>query len=108
MDVRETAREVKSKREFGGNKGGTWGGGSGGGNSVTGVLIGGSGATVSPMHVGTQSCVLVRSFSSPRLPTMPTFVGSLVGCGVHKSVMEIDGMEESGRPELCGEARTIK
>ena len=61
MDVGETAREVKSKREFGGKEGGTQGGdlgggntvtggaqggGSRGGNTVTGVLIGGSGATV--------------------------------------------------------------
>jgi len=61
MDVGETAREVKSKREFGGNEGGTQGGdsvggntvtggtqggGSGGGNTMTRVLIGGSGTTV--------------------------------------------------------------
>ena len=60
-DVGETAREVKSKREFGGNEGGTEGGGSGGGNSETGVLIGGSGVTVTPMRVGTQPCMLVCS-----------------------------------------------
>ena len=36
-DVGEIGREVKSKREFGGNDGGTHGGGSGGGNTGSGV-----------------------------------------------------------------------
>jgi hypothetical protein len=45
-DVGESGREVKSKREFGGNEGGTHGGGSGGGNTGSGVLIGVTGATV--------------------------------------------------------------
>ena len=36
-DVGEIGREVKSKREFGGNDGGTHGGGLGGGNTGSGV-----------------------------------------------------------------------
>ena len=57
-DVGETAREVKSKREFGGNEGGTQGGGLGGGNSMTGVLSGGSGVTVQ-RHEGVDTSWLV-------------------------------------------------
>ena len=45
-DVGEIGREVKSKREFGGNEGGTQGGGSGSGNTVAGVLIVDAGLTV--------------------------------------------------------------
>ena len=45
-DVGKSGREVKSKREFGGNDGETHGGGSGGGKTRSGVLIGFTGATV--------------------------------------------------------------
>ncbi len=45
-DGGEIGRVVKSKRELGGNEGGPQGGGSAGGNTVTGVLIGGSGPTI--------------------------------------------------------------
>ncbi len=113
-DVGETAREVKSKREFGGNEGGTEGGGSGGGNSVTGVLIGGSGVTGTPMHVGTQQCVLVRSFSSPmRVGTQPCVLvcrsplvdtSWLVCCRLAKEEggMAGGGEGRDGEVEECG------
>jgi hypothetical protein len=42
------------------------------------------------------------------LPAVPTFIRSLVGCGVHKAIMEIDGVEECGGPKLCGEAGAIE
>ena len=42
------------------------------------------------------------------LLAVPTFVRSLMGFGVHKSVMEVYGVEESGGPELLGEARTVE
>ena len=60
-DVGEIGREVKSKRECGGNEGGTQGGGSGGGNTLMGVRIGDSGATVRRHEeVGTPCVVWCR------------------------------------------------
>ena len=42
------------------------------------------------------------------LPAVPTFIGSLVGCGVHKAIMEIDGVEESGGPKLRRESGLLE
>jgi hypothetical protein len=39
---------------------------------------------------------------------MSTFIRSLVGCGVHKAIMEIDGVEESGGPKLRRESGSIE
>ena len=73
MDVGEIGREVKSKREFGGNEGGTQGGGSGGGNTMTGVLIGGSGVTVRRHEEVDTSCVVCCRLSKEE--------GGMVGGG---------------------------
>jgi hypothetical protein len=39
---------------------------------------------------------------------MPTFKWSLVSHGVDESVMEIDGVEEGGRPESSQKAGTVQ
>jgi hypothetical protein len=39
---------------------------------------------------------------------VPTFKGGLVSLGVDEPVMEINGMEEGGRPEFGGKTRTIE
>ncbi len=57
-DVGEIGRDVKSKREFGGNEGGTQGGGSGSGNTMTGVLSVDTGLTVRRHEEGDTSCVV--------------------------------------------------
>ena len=68
---------------------------------MTGVLIGGSGATVSPMHVGTQPCVLVRSFSSSmHVGTQPCVLVRSSPCG--DTLWLVCCMLSKGEGELAG------
>ena len=92
-DVGESGREVKSKREFGGNEGGTHEGGSGGGNTRSGVLIGVTGATVRRHEEADLSVVVWLRLAKEE--------GVVVGGGEWR-----DGEVEDFREEVVGSGPT--